>query len=63
MKCAACTKLLRVDDEDIVECEDCDGKVHAGCDPRANDYIELQEVASRAQKAQKAKVRRKMCTV
>jgi hypothetical protein len=63
MKCTKCTKLLRLDDEDIVECEDCDGKVHAGCDPRANDYIELQEVASRAQKAQKAKVRRKTCTV
>jgi hypothetical protein len=59
MNCAVCTKLLRVDDEDVVECDDCNGKVHTSCDPRAMEYIELEELASRAQKAQKAKVRQK----
>jgi hypothetical protein len=56
MKCAVCTKLLRMDDIDFVECDDCHGKVHADCDTRAKEYVDLQELASRAQKAQKTRV-------
>jgi len=55
-KCHVCSGLLREDDQDVVECNDCHSKVHVSCDERAQDYLCLEAAATRAQKAQNTTV-------
>lgn len=38
MKCQVCIGLLRADDDDVVRCSECGGKVHTSCDESAADY-------------------------
>lgn len=55
-KCLVCAGLLRLDDGDVVECHQCDSKVHVSCDDRAEDYMNREASASRSQKVQKSPV-------
>jgi len=59
MKCSICSKFLRTDERDVVECSDCNAKVHAGCDVRAREHLNRLESASRSQKAKKIQVSQK----
>jgi PHD-finger len=60
-KCQVCAGQLRVDDVDVVECCQCDSKVHVSCDERAEDFVNLEASASRAQKVQKSAVGATKC--
>lgn len=56
-KCRVCAGLLREDDQDAVECFECQARVHTACDERAGDFLCLEAAATRTQKAQKDPVR------
>lgn len=38
-KCRISGRYFRDEDEDLVECKGCKGKVHASCDPKAEAYL------------------------
>jgi hypothetical protein len=56
MKCQICARLLRFDDDDVVNCQHCEARVHVACDERAEDCVRFEQSASRAQRVQKIKV-------
>jgi len=56
-KCHVCRRLLRAEEPEVVQCDICESRVHCACDVRAEEYVRAQERASRAQKAQKKKVK------
>lgn len=62
-KCHVCAGLLRDDDVDLVECHQCNSKVHISCDERAEEYLNREASTSRTQTVQKPTVRAFMLNV
>jgi hypothetical protein len=52
LKCKVCAGFVREDDSDIIECQTCKVRVHVSCDERAEEYVNREAFATRAQKVQ-----------